>query len=201
MGNYVDKTKRRGEANPSNRGDFTQLRLFSSKWDDLAAPASAINPPGLASDPDFDTTNGGWLFDAASTEVLFIILQMPHRWREGTIIKPHVHWQKTTSASGDVYWQLDYKWSPIGEVMDAAFTTVYTTSPVAGTPDNETANEHLISSFGNVDATGKGLSDMLLCKVSRIGGADTYAADARFLEFDIHYEIDSFGSDEEYTKA
>ena len=178
------------------------VNVKNVQWDDLRFPASAANPPGLSSDPDYDTTNGGWLFDASSTELLFFQAQMPHAWREGTIIHPHVHWQKTTSAAGDVYWQLDYKKAPIAGVMDAAFTTLSVTSTVPGTPDNDTANEHLISTFGDLDMAGNELSDMLLFKLSRIGGdaADTYGADVRLLEFDIHYEIDGFGSGREFIK-
>ena len=178
------------------------LNVKNPPWDDLRFPAGAANPPGLASDPAFDTTNGGYLFDATGTEVLFFQAQMPHAWKEGSIIRPHVHWQKTTSAAGDVYWQLDYKKAPIGAVMDAAFTTLSVATTVGGTPDNDLAGEHLISSFGDVDMSGNELSDMLLIKLSRIGGnaADTYGADARLLEFDIHYQRDSAGSGREFIK-
>ncbi len=178
------------------------VNVKDPQWDDLRFPAAAINPPGQASDPDFDTTNGGWLFDKNSTELIFLMAQMPHAWRQGSDIRPHIHWQKTTSAAGDVYWQLDYKKAPIGEVMDASFTTLSETSTVAGTPDNDTADEHLITSFADIAMPGGELSDMLVMKLSRIGGngADTYGADARLLEFDIHYEIDGFGSGREFIK-
>ena len=173
------------------------------RWEDLRSPASAINPPGVASDPDWDTTNGGWLFAAAGTELLFFQQQLPHAWKEGSVLKPHVHWQKTTSAAGNVLWQLDYKWAPIGAVMDAAFTTLSASAVVAGTPDGDTANEHLITALGDIVATGKTVSDMLVMKLSRIGGdaADTYGADARLLEADIHVVLDSAGSIEQFTKA
>jgi hypothetical protein len=178
------------------------INLHNPLWDDMRFPASAANPPGLASDPDYDTTNGGWLFDAVSTELLFFQAQMPHGWKEGTDIHPHVHWQKTTSAAGDVYWQLDYKKAPIAGVMDAAFTTLSTTSTVPGTPDNDTADEHLISAFDWIDMGGNEISDMFVFKLSRIGGngADTYGADVRLLEFDIHYQINSQGSGREFIK-
>jgi len=178
------------------------LNVKNVQWDDMRFPATAVNPPGLASDPDFDTTNGGWLFDATATELVFLAAQMPHAWKEGSRIRPHVHWQKTTSAAGDVYWQLDYKKVPIAEVMDASFTTLTVSSTVPGTPDNDLAGEHLISTFGDVSMTENTLSDMFLFKLSRIGGnaADTYAADVRLLEFDIHYQLNSLGSGREFIK-
>lgn len=178
-------------------------RVVNDHWDDLRFPASAVNPPGLVADPDFDAVNGGWLFAAAGTEVLFLMAQLPHAWREGTTLRPHVHWQKTTSAAGDVYWRLEYKWAPRAAVMDAAFTAMNATSPVSGTPDNDTANEHLITAFGDLAATGKAISDMLVMKLSRIGGdaADDYGDDCRLLEFDIHYVISSPGSVQEFVKG
>jgi len=171
-------------------------------WDDLRFPVSAINPPGLASDPDVDNTNGYFLFDAAGTELVFLVAQLPHSYKPGSTLRPHLHWAKSTSAAGNVMWQLDYKWAKIGEVIDASFTTLSTTSAVAGTPDTNAAGKHLISSFGDISGAGAQLSDILVMKLSRIGGnaADTYGADAIMFEFDIHFESDISGSQNEYSR-
>ena len=174
-------------------------------WDDLRFPAVAINPPGAASDPAVEAGSGTFLFAATGTELVYLQAQMPHAWAPATIIGPHLHWQKTTSAAGDVVWELAYKWAPINEVMDAAWTIDTVSSTVPGTPDTDTADKHLISSFGAlaIDTTDKDISDMLLIRLSRLGSdaSDTYGADARLLEFDIHYQIDGFGSDAEFIKT
>lgn len=170
------------------------------RWEDIRFPVSGINPPGQVSDPDWDTTNGGWLFDASSTELVFVAAQLPHAWKAGSVLKPHVHWQKTTSASGTVLWLLEYKWSPIGDVMDTAFTELSSTTVSPPATDGDTANEHLVTGLGDLAATGKDISDMLMMKLSRVGGSDTYGADARMLEFDIHYVRDSRGSIDEFAK-
>jgi hypothetical protein len=174
---------------------------YSELWDDLRFPASGINPAGPASPPAVDAVIGGLLFDSASTEVVSLIAQMPHAWKEGSEIRPHVHWQKTTSAVGAVYWQLEYRWSSIGEVMDGSWATLPVTVPAVS--DQNTAGVHAISPFGGIDASGHGLSDILVMRLSRVGGdvLDTYGADARFLEFDIHYQIDGLGSLKEYLKT
>ena len=78
--------------------------------------------------------------------------------------------------------------------MDTDFTTLSASTPVTGTPDTNEANKHLITSLGDISATGKHLSDMLVMILTRISTGDTYGADARLLEFDIHYQIDAFGS-------
>ena len=50
--------------------------------------------------------------------------------------------------------------------------------------------------------SGHKLSCIIKWKVSRIGGdgTDTYAADAKLLEVDFHYQIGSIGSGEQFTK-
>ena len=49
-----------------------------------------------------------------------------------------------------------------------------------------------------------GVSAMLIGRVFRdatgAGGTDDYGADAILLEIDFHYEIDGFGSRDEYIK-
>jgi hypothetical protein len=61
----------------------------------------------------------------------------------------------------------------------------------------------LISTFGEIDTTGKRISDMLLVRVWRMGayGTDTYGADAALAEFDIHVLLDTNGSDLQFEKG
>lgn len=184
--------------------ELGDLVIHDTRWDDLRFPSQGINPPGAASDPDLSATSGLWLFDAAGTELLMGVAQMPHAWDEGTAISPHVHWQKTTSAAGNVLWRLDYEVVANGDVaaMDFGGGQLDITTPVDGTVDDNTANRVLISSFGEIDMTGYKASCLIFWKLSRIGGdaSDTYAADARLVEFDIHYRINSFGSQDLFTK-
>lgn len=163
-------------------------------WDDLRFPATVINPQGGASDPDRNTNTGLLLFDSGVTELVFLAAQLPHQYKEGSDLSPHVHWMKTTSATGSVYWQLEYKWVRIGEVMDASWTTIASYTPTVS--DSDTANKHAITPFSSISGTNTQISDMLIMKLSRIGGDtnDTYGDDAELLEFDIHYEIDHYGS-------
>ena len=64
---------------------------YNSCWDDLTFPATAINPPGAASDPGRETTTGLLLFDAAGVELIYCLAQMPHKWKEGTAIQLFQH--------------------------------------------------------------------------------------------------------------
>lgn len=177
-----------------------QISAYDGTWDDMRFPATAINPPGLASDPGFDTTYGAWLFSGTATELLYLAMQIPHDWVVGSPLKPHVHWEKTTSASGNVYWRMEYYWHKIGEVV-SGITTLNTQTVASGTPDTDTADKHLITPFSEITTEGIGISDVMTIILSRIGGdaLDTYNADARMLEFDIHYQKDH-GSELEFVK-
>lgn len=175
---------------------------YGSQWEDLRSPATAINPPGAASDPDRDPNTGFLLFDAAATELIYIFQQLPHAYVESTDLSPHIHWAKSTSAAGDVAWKLEYKVAKIGEAIDANWTSLGYATVVADTPDTDTANVQLISAWDDIPGDGLQISDCVLFKLSRVGGdvSDTYAADAVLLEYDTHIEQNSVGSDYLFAK-
>jgi hypothetical protein len=156
-------------------------------WDDLRSPATAINPPGAEADPDVSTTTGLLLFDKDATELCFIAIQMPHSWAEGSVIVPHVHWQKTTSAAGTVAWRLRYRYANVGEDMSAWSSPITVTVPAVS--DADTAERHAISSVGELQFDRGKISMMWLFELARVGSGDTYAADAELLEFDVHYQV------------
>jgi hypothetical protein len=131
-----------------------------------------------------------WFFrDGQGVEAMSFTLQMPHNWVEGTTIYPHIHWTPRATASGNMKWNLDYTWVNI----DGTFSAATTSSVVITGPF--TANKHLLSDLtsGNVgiDATGKTVSSVLICRVWRdsSSGTDTYAGDAGGLSMDFHISI------------
>lgn len=156
-------------------------------WEDLRAPATAINPPGADADPDVSTSTGLLLFDKDATELCFIAMQMPHSWVEGSVIVPHVHWHKTTSAAGTVAWRLRYRYAnPRGTL--SAWSAPITATPTPVT-DDDTAEKHAISTFSSLQYTEGKISMMWLFELARVGADDTYGADAELLEFDIHFQV------------
>ena len=175
----------------------SEFELGNTFWDDLRFPSAGINPPGAASDPTLDTTDGRWQFSASATNVLAMQVQMPHQWKEGSAIYPHVHWSPTSTNTGSVLWQIQYKIANVDGVFPGSWTTIQKLHAGSGVSDT-----HQIAAFDPITMTGYTLSCMMLVLLSRIGGdgTDTYTAVAKLNEFDIHFQIDGFGSDEEYTK-
>ena len=168
------------------------------RWDDVRAPATAVRVPGVAGDPDYDSTNLGYLFDGAATETIQVIMQLPHSYMEGTSVHPHIHWEPTTTDSGNVYWQLEWRWRNNGETA-GAFSAIALIAEVSGTAD-----KLQIDGFGGIDKDDAKISSILEFKLSRLGddASDTYnSKDARLKEFDIHFRVDGSGSRQEYRKT
>jgi hypothetical protein len=151
-------------------------------------------------------TGGLYLYDfdnaalAAEKEIFFTV-QMPHGWREGTAVEPHVHWiPKTAGTAGQVIrWGLEYSYSTIGGVFSAA-STVYATTIVGGGVITA-ANSHLITDFDAIQLPGCKISTIMVCRLFRSSSnaADTYAGTAGLLYIDWHVQLGRPGSREEYV--
>ena len=166
------------------------LHGTATSYDDLRFPATAINPAGAPSAMTFDTVNIGFSAANGQTQVIAIIAQMPHEWKAGSTIEPHVHWQPTSTNTGSVLWRMEYKWTNIEDTEPGAYTVLNALDPADGI-----TFKHQYASFGGISGAGKTASSILTILISRIGGdaTDTYTGAALLKEFDIHYEIDKLG--------
>jgi hypothetical protein len=168
----------------------------TESWDDLRTPATAIPIRGQAGDPDVEA-EGTLLFDAGDAEQIALIFQMPHAWVHGSGVRLHVHWAKTTDAAGGVTWEEKHRIIRNGQVPGAW------TDWAAATTRNQTIGADqkvLIDGWASITMTGCIGSDMLQTLIRRnpAATADTYAADVRMYEADIHYRVRGLGSEQEY---
>lgn len=189
-------------------GNYTQFEAdgtiefvgAATVWEDLRVPGLAARVGGTA--PGFDPFLGAgglyaYTFDGtgARVEEVHFMIQLPHSYKEGSDIYPHVHWTPTTAAAGNVVWQLEYSWASIDGTFGAT-TTIASTAKATGA----TAWAHRMSVFSAIDgdpgAVNYTISSMLVCRLFRDGNHadDSYAADVSLLEFDIHFESDTVGS-------
>jgi len=179
-------------------------------WDDLRVPLESSKLGG-SKDPDFAkvTDNGSgsqgvfaFHFDSTTEEELYFAIQMPHTWKEGTTIHPHIHWlPKTNGTAGQrVQWSLEYTVIPIGG--DLTTTNITSSTTIHNNDIDLVAGRHYITGLPAIDMTGCVLSCMILCRIFRDATAlgDDYTDDAIALEFDVHYQSDSPGSRQEYIK-
>jgi hypothetical protein len=181
-------------------------------WDDLRVPVFSTTRGG-AKDPDIAKVldNGAgsqgvvtYLFDKAVEEELYFTVQIPHTWKYGTDIKPHVHWMPVAdgAAGSKVCWGLEYSLSEHGATFQNT-TIIYGDEHIP--IETLVADRHYVNSLGTISmAAVDSLSAMLICRIFRdatgTGGTDDYDNDSALLEIDFHYQIDSQGSRFEYIK-
>jgi hypothetical protein len=181
----------------------------ATMWDDLTI-SLATATKNAGSQPTLTQVGASSIYLYAFTEAtneLFFTVQMPHSWKIGSNIYPHIHWFPSTALSGTaVLWQLDYSWANLNSAFNTTVTTISGTATVAG--GSGAAYEHKLTPFldgssnSYIDGSSHTLSSILICRLYRTGGAaaDTYTGTAFALQLDFHYEKDTQGSRSEYTK-
>ena len=164
-------------------------------WEDLKAPATTIRQ-GNTTKPDFDPTNIGLLFPQDDpTEIAYIIKQFPHARKNGSNIRPHVHWIQ--ESADEAVWKMDYRWYKNGDSVPATWTTLTCDSPVF----TYTSGTMLqICAFPEIDGSAiDEVSSIIDIRLYR--DDDVVSGDVLLKEFDIHYQIDqTLGSRQEFIK-
>lgn len=164
------------------------------RWDDLRFPATLIRQ-GATTKPDFDTTNLGLLFpqnDAA--EIAYIIAQMPHNYKLGTALEPHIHYFQ--DEADEPVFKMDYRVYKLGAATIPSFTTI-TASNFVFTYVSGTLNQ--VVSFPEIDMSAiDTISAIIDIKIYRDDNVVT--GDVLGKEFDFHYQIDGDGSRETFVK-
>jgi len=169
-------------------------------WDDFAFPVNGLRVNPTTSKPDYDSTEGEFLFDDSSIEIVVGKQITQHRFKTGTGVewRPHVHWLQ--ESAGDVKWQLDYKIDP-ANTAEGSYTSITTTTAEF---TYSSGVLHQISVFPVIDMSSYDTTAAVVTiRLSRVGNdvADTYTGDVRFQSFDFHVPIDQrSGSRQEFIK-
>lgn len=169
------------------------VRMYGSStvFDDLMFPFTTgfqgINPY-----PTFnaDSIYYNWVIDTvgASKCMMYFIIQMPHTYKEGTTIYPHVHYKYET-AVGTPTFRMKYKWydSPESGNTNVAYNW-YSMSNTTGTTNNTIQ----MCYNGGISGVNKTISSILICELYLV--AQTGTGDVHAYQFDIHFEKDAVGS-------
>lgn len=186
-------------------GNFT---MTDTQWDDLRFPFIGRNIDTTSGRIDYNYSELGVDFADNSryddAEQISMIVQFPHAWATGTAISPHLHW---IQSSADIpNWLIEYRWYDNGDTVPATWTQApYGTHAYTYTSGSILQlTEFAISVPVGID----GVSSILDIKFyrdtgntsSEFAGSDPLSGNALAKEFDIHYQVDSLGSDTEYTK-
>jgi len=191
-------------------GGRVLLEGTAQTWEDLRIIPGAFQFPGVA-DPTLESWQPGGsgatfkVYKFKKDDEVHFTCQIPHNYKEGSDIKPHIHWtpcDRGNEENGNaVGWKIDYLWANQNTAF-AASATIDLTDNCSGTDD-----QHELTDSGTITGTGKTISSILVIRLYRsdTGDDDTWvgataALSPAILEFDLHYEIDSLGSDLELTK-
>jgi len=182
-------------------------------WNDLmvfpdATTKGGSNPPewGTAFKKNAGGTSQGvylWMFSPSIEEELYFTVQIPHDYKVGSDLYPHVHWTTATGtpSGSNVVWGLEYTLVAVGgSFPNTVIITSNSLIPECGTP--AAAGLHLITPFSPVSGAGLDISSVMVCRLFRAVGnaSDTFSSSVGLLGFDIHYEQDTQGSREQWTK-
>jgi hypothetical protein len=194
MANIYGDTTVNGELEVS--GKVTEV----TQWNDLTSQMTPAQISPVNSKPDFDYTNIGLLFPKNDdTEIVYTAFQFPHSYKEGSDIEPHIHMLQAVDLQA--VFKIDYMWVNIGDAP-TGWTTItldtYLVTYVSG------SMHQVLKASTHIDGAGKGISSILKVKLYR--DDDVYIdavnvnGDVLVSDLDVHYQIDSKGSVEEYVK-
>ncbi len=178
-------------------------------WGDYVTPLGPNNWRGVANNPtltqlftDGAGSQGVYAFVFSDGNEAIITIQMPHNWKEGTTIQPHIHFMcRTDVTPADNFGiEFEYNWANLGDDF-AANSTLTTVDISTGVNTNNNHRLEANVTVAGIDGTGKTISSILLCRIKRVAAdSDNYLGGIAILDFDVHYEIDTIGSRQELVK-
>ena len=180
-------------------GDAT---CFRDEMNELVK--AAANNPG--SRLVYNFPEASLVFKSNATEIDYAIMniQINHDWKTGTNLEPHLHWWQSTVEIPN--WVIQYRIQPNGSLKTTEWTPLRWTNSVF---DYTGGTLNQIISFGEiVPPTDPGVSMVLQVRLLRdttnsLGLFDTVdpvLIDVSATSFDIHIEVDMFGSRQRYIK-
>lgn len=179
-----------------------------SNWDDLLYPFVGRNIDTSSGRIDYNYVDLGISFQTNAryhvNEQISIISQIPHDWKQGTILRPHIHWYQQNNNNPN--WLMEYRWYNNGQIVPTEWTQVTLEAHLFTWTTGKILQ---ISRFPNINPTGiSGVSSILDIKFFRdtqnatgkFAGAESGHVIETVKELDIHYLRDNIGSRQEYIK-
>ena len=141
------------------------------------------------------------LFDATTDEEVHGSMEIPHNYDDGSDFRAHFHWAPTDGTAGNVTWGIEYH---ITRDENNETLTEATTTSIIVDATQSLQDEVLVS--GNITISGIGVQSgdhshfrvFRDADASEGGASDTYANNATLISFDVEYQIDGFGADNQF---
>lgn len=174
------------------------LKDSATVYDDMVVNLLAARVPssgGPNCEGAFKGGTAACLYSPTVVQKQHVTLQMSHTYKLDSVIDCHVHWAPTTTNTGAVNWTLEYTKADIGGTFGTSKILTCLQNASGTAYSHELCDFHSVGNF-------TGLSGGFVFTLTRqaTNAKDTYTGDAAGLFLDCHYERDSLGSDEEYSK-
>lgn len=153
-----------------------------------------------------NAAEGSITFKATATTADYISMpvQINHDAKAGADVYPHIHWWQVSSNIPN--WLIQYRWQTNGSAKTTSWTNKKYVSH-AFTYTSGTLNQ--ITLFGGLTPpAGAGVSLILQLRLLRdttnastlFSGADPQTGSVEATFYDVHIEVDTLGSREQYSK-
>jgi hypothetical protein len=190
-------------------GDITVRKFIvePAQWDDLRVSASgtrlpAANAPTLTKNMDNGAGSVGIYqlnFSAINRNDIFVEFQTPHNRYPESDMNLHFHWIPLTNNGGNILWECELALSNLNNTFAVTATGVLQVTTVNA---GALLNQNVHTPLTTISGQGVGMSAFITARLSRMAanGADTYTGEAALLGVDLHYRIDTLGSQEIVNK-
>jgi hypothetical protein len=176
----------------------------ATTFDDRIGDALSLKVSGVGISTNAAEGTQDFAVTANLSDYLYSNLQITHRWKIDSTIYPHLHFFQTVAGAPNFL--LEYRW----QSNDAAKTTAWTRlliNTLVFTYTSGALNQIARTASG-ITASGKNLSDIIQFRLYRdnanssglFAGVDPVAATVGIMSFDTHFELDTLGSRQQYTK-
>lgn len=175
---------------------------YIPSWDDLVILATGVNPPGAIGPPSYNVTDATLDFVGNGDNRVDLNFQLPHSYMTGSAADFHIHYKCSTTGTGNVRWNIKYRWYSINGVIPAySDTTITMPIPTPGASNKHYTAEML--GTGSLTGANQGISSIMQVQLTRMAGTDgddTYTGNIQAISFDMHIQKDTIGSYYQWIK-
>jgi hypothetical protein len=163
-------------------------------WADIVSDLFSRDAANCAEGDEYDGV-GVWRYDPDVWRRMFVNFHMPHVWKPGTMIYPHLHFTVTSSAGGLVRLGFRYKWARRHDSTGQLTFTAAQTIDLNFTIPPNSEDTHFVAEVPEglgIPGTGLEVDAMILMTIIRDGAHidDTFPAGIFAITGDLHIEVD-----------
>ena len=179
------------------------VHAMRTGWDDIMLPIFGTRFTGSDDPVIREIDSGGTVIRATHFPVsgeTFFIAELPHNYKEGTDLYPHVHWVgAAASGTEPVRFAMDIQWRSGTDLITISGTGEVTYS---GSGSCATGWAQRYMALETITGTSGKIGQQIMGRFRRLNnGATNYASACYVQTIGIHFQMDSFGSLNETSKT